>query len=78
MNKRKKKKIEDAIESIIDENNLFNTFDDFWWEDDLFNKRNLQETIDASQNILEEINEMSDNIFRNIRPIDTRTEQEII
>ena len=30
MNKRKKKKIEDAIESIIDENNLFNTFDDFW------------------------------------------------
>ena len=78
MNKRKKKKIEDAIESIIDENNLFNTFDDFWWEDDLFNKRNLQETIDASQNILEEINEMSDNILRNIRPIDTRTEQEII
>ena len=78
MNKRKKKKIEDAIESIIDENNLFNTFDNFWWEDDLFNKRNLQETIDASQNILEEINEMSDNILRNIRPIDTRTEQEII
>ena len=78
MNKRKKKKIEDAIESIIDENNLFNTFDDFWWEDDLFNKRNLQETIDASQNILEEINEMSDNILRNIRSIDTRTEQEII
>ena len=31
-----------------------------------------------SKNILEDINEMSDNILRNLRPVDTRTEQEII
>ena len=70
--------MEDTIESIIDKNNPFNTFDDFWREDDLFNKRDSQETVDASKNILEEINEMSDNILRNLRPVDTRTEQETI
>ena len=63
----KEKKTEDTIESVIDENNPFNTFDDFWWE-----------TIDATENILEEINEMSDNILRNLRPVDSRTEQETI
>ena len=70
--------MEDTIESIIDKNNPFNTFDDFWREDDLFNKRDSQETVDASKNILKEINEMSDNILRNLRPVDTRTEQETI
>ena len=70
--------MEDTIESIIDKNNPFNTFDDFWREDDLFNKRDSQETVDASKNILKEINEMSDSILRNLRPVDTRTEQETI
>ena len=75
---KKEKKIEDTIDSIINENNPFNTFDDFWWEGDLINKRDSQETVDASKNILEEINEMSDSILRNLRPVDTRTEQETI
>ena len=63
---------------MINENNPFNTFDNFWWEDDLFNKRDSEETVDAFKNILEEINEMSYNIVRNLRPVDTRTEQETI
>ena len=75
---KKEKKIEDTIGSMINENNPFNTFDNFWWEDDLFNKRDSEETVDAFKNILEEINEMSYNIVRNLRPVDTRTEQETI
>ena len=30
---KKQKKIEDTIESVIDDTNPFNTCDDFWWED---------------------------------------------
>ena len=44
----------------------------------MFSKRDLVRTVEASKNILEDINEMSDNILRNLRPVDTRTEQEII
>ena len=44
----------------------------------MINKRDSQETVDASKNILEEINEMSDSILRNLRPVDTRTERETI
>ena len=75
---KKKKKIEEIIESVVDDTNPFSTFDDFWWEDEMFSKRDLVRTVEASKNILEDINEMSDNILRNLRPVDTRTEQEII
>ena len=61
----------------MDDKNPFNTFDDFWWEDDLFNNRDSQDTVDASKNILDEIQNISDNILRNIRPVDNRTVQEI-
>lgn len=30
---KKQKKIDDTIESVIDDKNPFNIFDDFWWED---------------------------------------------
>ena len=63
---KKQKKIEDTIETVIDYKNPFNTFGDFWWEDDLFNNRDFQDTIDASKNILDEIQNISDNILRNI------------
>ena len=74
---KKQKKIEDTIETVIDYKNPFNTFGDFWWEDDLFNNRDFQDTIDASKNILDEIQNISDYILRNIRPVDNRTVQEI-
>ena len=76
--KKKQKKVEDTIESIIDDKNPFNTFDDFWWEDDLFNNKDSQETVDALKNIIEKIQNISDNILKNIRPVDNQTVQEII
>ena len=57
------KEVEHTIENIFDTNN----FDDFWWEEDLFDKTDLTETVDASKKILEDI-----------RPVDNRTIQEII
>ena len=76
--KKKKKKIEDTIESVVDDTNPFSTFDDFWWEDEMFSERDSVQTVYASKDILEEINETSDNIIRNLRQIDTRTEAEKI
>ena len=75
---KKQKKIEDTIESVIDDKNPFNNFDDFWWEDELFNNRDSQETVEASKNILDEIQDISDNILKNIRPVDNRRVQELI
>ena len=74
---KNQKKIEDTIESIIEDKNPFGNFDDFWWENDLFNKDSL-DTIEASKEILDKIQEMSDNILRNIRPVDNPTVEEKI
>ena len=74
---KKQKKIEETIESVIeDDKNPFSTFDNFWWEDEMFSEKDSVPTIDASKDILEEINEMSENVLRNLRPVDTRTEPE--
>ena len=78
LNKKKQKKIQDTIESIIDDKNPFRNFDNFWWEDDLFNVKDSQKTVEASKNILDEIQEISDNILRNIWPVDYRTVEEKI
>ena len=66
------------VEDVIDEKNPFNSFDEFWWEDDLFNKRESKETAEVLKNMLDEIKEMSNNIFENIEPIDDRNLQELI
>ena len=42
----------------------------------MLSERDSVPTVEASKNILKDINEMSDNILRNLRPVDTRTEQE--
>ena len=42
----------------------------------MFSERDSVPTVEASKNILKDINEMSDNILRNLRLVDTRTEQE--
>ena len=41
-------------------------------------KRDSPKTIDASKDILSEIQEISDNFLRNLRPVDNRTEEEKI
>ena len=74
---KKQKKIEDTIETIIDDTNPFNTFDDFWWEDDMFSNRDSPATADTSKNIINKIQNTSDNILGNIRPVDNKTVQEI-
>ena len=44
----------------------------------MFSEKDSVPTINASKDILEEINEMSENVLRNLRPVDTRTEPEKI
>ena len=67
---KKQKTIEDTIETVIDNTNPFNTFEDFWWEDDMFSNRDSPATVDASKNIINKIQNISDNILGNIRPVD--------
>ena len=67
------------METIIDDVlNPFNNFDDFWWEEDVFSTNDSPKTVEVSKDILSEIQEISDNILRNLRPVDNRTEQEKI
>ena len=82
---KKQKQIEDTIEDIIKEPITNN---DDWWEEDIFSTTDTQPTIDASKSILNDIKQttndtlnkiniqaLSDNILRNLRPIDNRTTQ---
>ena len=75
---KKEKKIETIIDDVLNDKNPFYTFDDFWWEEDVFSKNDSPKTVDASKDILSEIQEMSDNILRNLRPVDNWTKQEKI
>ena len=52
---KQQKKVNEMVEDLIDEKNPFNSFDEFWWEDDLFIKTDSKETIEASKNMLDEI-----------------------
>ena len=65
--------------------------DDFWWEDDIFDKTDNWPTIDTTKMIVDDIQSttkkplhnvdiqtLSDNIFKNLRPRDNRTIQELI
>ena len=74
---KKQKKIEVTIEDVIDQDKPFSTFDNFWWKEDMFDNRDPIPKVDASKNILDKVNEFSDNIFKNFRPVDNRTEQEL-
>ena len=46
---KKEKKIEDLIDSVIDDKKPFRTFDDFWWEDKMFSERDSVLTVEASK-----------------------------
>ena len=54
---KKQQKKPDLIYDVIDENNTFNSFAKFWWEEDLFDKNDTQETVEFSKNILDEISQ---------------------
>ena len=69
---KKQKKIEDTIESVTSDTNAVNTFDDFWWKDELFSNKDSQPTVDASKNVLGKIQNIFDSTLRNIRHVDNR------
>ena len=54
--KKIKKKIEDLLDSVIDDKNPFSTFDDFSWEDEMFSESDSVPTVEASKTFLNEIN----------------------
>ena len=85
---KKQKEIEDVIESGIKD--LIPT-EDYWWEEDIFSRTDTQPTIDATKIIVDDIKQttnnvlkdidiqaLSDNILRNLRPRDNRSIQELI
>ena len=43
----------------------------------MFDHRDSIPTVDMSKNMLGKVNEISDNILRNLRPVNNRTEQEL-
>ena len=43
----------------------------------MFDNRDSIPTVDMSKNMLGKVNEISDNILRNLRPVNNRTEQEL-
>ena len=85
---KKQKEIEDVIVSVITDPIPNNNF---WWEDEIFDFNYNQPTIDSSKlfyndikkettNILKDIdiNALSENILRNLRPVDNREIQELM
>ena len=85
---KKQKEIEDVIVSVITDPIPNNNF---WWEDEIFDFNYNQPTIDSSKlfyndikkettNILKDIdiNALSENILRNLRPVDNRNIQELM
>ena len=76
--------IELVIKDLIPNN-------DYWWEEDIFSKTDTQPTIDATKIIVDDIKQttndalkdidiqaLSDNILRNLRPVDNRNIQQLI
>ena len=76
--------IESVIKDLIPNN-------DYWWEEDIFSKTDTQPTIDATKIIVDDIKQttndalkdidiqaLSDNILRNLQPVDNRNIQQLI
>ena len=74
---KKQKEIEDVIETII-RNPLPNN--DFWWEEEVFNKNNSPPTINATKVIVDDIKEKIDDTLNSSRnnSRNSRNIQEII
>ena len=85
---QKKQKEMEVIVSVITDPIPNNNF---WWEDEIFDFNYNQPTIDSSKlfyndikkettNILKDIdiNALSENILRNLRPVDNRNIQELM
>ena len=81
---KEQEKTEQVIKDVL-EPSPFET-QDFWWEDKVFPKDDTRETIDASKMIVDDtknthnvdIQVLSENILKNLRPKDNRTIQKLI
>ena len=79
---KQKQKIEETVDSVLDEKDPFSTFDNFWWEDEMFSDRDSIPTVEASKDILKNIRPVNDRTIEQIiddqfLPIDGRTQQEL-
>ena len=73
---KQQKRLDNTVDTIIDEKNPFaNVVNDFWWKDDLFDKRDSNEIVEVSKNILDNALQSSQI---NIRPVDDRTIEQLI
>ena len=73
---KQQKRLDNTIDTIIDEKNPFaKVVNDFWLKDDLFDKRDSNETVEVSKNILDNALQSSQ---QNIRPVDDRTIEQLI
>ena len=79
--KKKQKDIEDVIETVIKDPIPTN---DYQWEEDIFSTTASKITVDdikqTTNDVLKniDIQALSENILRNLRPVDNRTIQELI
>ena len=81
LSKKNKKKIENLVDNVVKE-----PTNNYWWEEDFFSKDDEQSTVDTSKTIVDDIKTtndidlqaLSDNILRNLRPIDDRSIQQLI
>ena len=82
LTQKEQEKTRQVIEDVL-EPSPFETQDNFWWQDEVFPKDDTKETIDTSKMIVDDthnvdIQALSDNILKNLRPRDNRTIQELI
>ena len=84
---KKQKEMDDLVGSIIEDTIPNN---DFWWEEDVFNKSDPPSTVNATKIIVDDIKDttkdapknidiqaLSGNILKNIWPVDNRTDQQL-
>ena len=50
-------RVADLVDDVLDEKNPFNSFENFWWEKDLCDKKDTVDTVDIAKNILNKIKE---------------------
>ena len=85
---KKQKDIENLIGDVTKDPIPTN---EYWWEEDIFSKNDKQPTIDITKTIVDDIKQptndisksvdiqaLSDNILRNLKPVDGRTLQQLI
>ena len=74
---KKQRDIKNLVDNVVKNPILTN---DYWWEEDVFSKNDDQSTTDTTKTITDDIDlqALSNNIFKNLKPIDDRSTQQLI